>query len=358
MLASVLIFFAGLGLLILGAEGLVRGSSRLALGFGIPPVVVGLSVVAFGTSAPEMVVSARAAWAGQADLSLGNVVGSNILNIFLVLGLSACLSPLRVERRLVRRDVPIMVALCCLCYLMAADGLVSRLDGMVLLILLAGYIVFQARAGLRFGADAKPPRRKQTHAGPSRRSVDLILLAGGLGLLLLGARLVLESALEMARGIGVSELVTGLTVLAIGTSLPEIATSLLAAWRGENEIAVANAVGSNILNILAVLGVAALIGQGGVPVSPSAIGFDIPVMVAAAFACLPILLTGNTISRWEGALFLFYYLAYTAYLILAAVQHRALPAFSLTMLVFVIPLTAVTLLVLVYRHCRQRSGPG
>lgn len=352
MLATVLILFAGLGLLILGAEGLVRGSSRLALGFGISPVVIGLTVVAFGTSAPEMVVSAKAALAGQADLSLGNVVGSNILNVLFVLGASACIAPLRVERRLVRQEVPIMVALSGLVLLMGLDDRISRLDGVALLFLLAGYLFLQVRAAQRFGAQGKPPRRRRRLVTPSHRVVDLIFLAGGLTILLLGAHLVLESAVGIARGIGVSDLVIGLTVLALGTSLPEIATSILAAWRGERDIAVANAVGSNIFNILAVLGVAAVVGPDGVAVSHSARHFDLPVMVAAAFACLPIFLTGHTINRWEGTLFLLYYLAYTAYLILAALQHDVLPAFSLTMPAFVLPLTAVTLLVLLYRQMR------
>jgi cation:H+ antiporter len=355
---TALTFAIGLGLLILGAEGLVRGSSRLALGFGIPSVVVGLTVVSFGTSAPELVVSAKAAWAGQADISLGNVVGSNIMNVLFVLGAAACLAPLRVERKLIRQDVPIMVALSCLLYLLALDGRIGRLDGVLLLILLAGYTWIQARGGMRFGPQAKPPRRRKKMVTPSNRLINAILLAGGLGLLILGAHLVLESAVRMARSLGVSELIIGLTIIAVGTSLPEIATSLLAAWRGEREIAVANAVGSSIFNILAVLGTAAVVGTGGVCVSRAALNFDIPVMTAAAFACLPIFLTGHAISRWEGALFLFYYAAYAVYLILASLQHKALPAFSLAMMAFVIPLTAVTLAVLVFRHIKAWPQKG
>jgi cation:H+ antiporter len=355
---TLLTLLAGLALLIAGAEALVRGSSRLAIRLGVAPVVVGLTVVAFGTSSPELVVSARAAVAGQADLSLGNVLGSNILNVLFILGASACLAPLQVTRKLIWTEVPIMLAASGLMALLALDGRISRIDGSILVLLLGAYVWFQIRQGLKEGggADAEAPDidRGRRASAP----LCLGLAAGGLAALVLGAAWLLEAAVNIARAFGLSELIIGLTIVAAGTSLPEVATSLLAAWRGQRDIAVGNVVGSCIFNILGVLGISAILGPEGIGVSRAALFFDIPVMLAAALACLPIFLTGHVINRWEGALFLFYYAAYTAYLILAALEHHALRGFSLSMLVFVAPLTAATLSVTVYRHFQARSQPG
>ncbi|MBK8651621.1 MAG: calcium/sodium antiporter [Elusimicrobia bacterium] len=343
----VLLILGGLVLLVGGAELLIRGSSRLALRLGVPSLVVGLTVVAYGTSTPEVVVSAKAALSGQPDLALGNVVGSNIFNVLLILGASALVAPLRVTRPIIWREVPVMIGTSLLAWGLALDGRISRGDGTLLVVLLIAYTVYQIQAGLKEGG--KKPAEERTKVSILG---SLVSIAVGLAVLVWGARWLLEGSVSLARGLGVSELIIGLTIVAAGTSLPEVATSLLATWRGEREIAIGNVVGSNIYNVLAVLGLAAVIGPEGVPVSAPALNFDIPVMVAVAVACLPILLTGHLIARWEGALFLFYYGAYTLFLFLSTTHHDALPAFSATMLWGALPLTAMTLLVGIVQHQR------
>lgn len=347
---SVMWFLAGLVLLVGGAELLIRGATRLALRWGVPPLVVGLTVVAYGTSFPEFVVSAKAAMAGQAGLALGNVVGSNIFNVLFILGASALVRPLVVTRAIVWREVPVMIATSLLVWGMAWDGRISRGDGLVLVALLMAYTVYQVWAGLKEGNGGAPSTEKPGSIGP-----NLIFIFAGLGVLILGARWMLSGSVSIARGLGINELIIGLTVVAAGTSLPEVATSLLATWRGQREIAIGNVVGSNIFNILGVLGFAVLLVPGGVAVPSSAFNFDFPVMVAVAGACLPIFLTGHTIARWEGGLFLFYYAAYTLFLILDAAQHEALSGFSAAMWFVVLPLTAITLLVGAAHHYRARK---
>jgi cation:H+ antiporter len=350
-----LLFLAGLVPLVVGAELLVRGASSLARRFGIPPLVIGLTIVAMGTSAPEVAVSVSSALAGQADIAVGNVVGSNIFNVLFILGLSALITPLVVSRKLVWLEVPIMIGVALLLWMFAHDGRIARWEAGLLFAGLVAYIVFQIWEARREGikdeelahGDGRPP---------GSVALNLLFLAGGLGLLVLGANWLVDAAVQMARAIGVSELVIGLTIVAAGTSAPEVATSIMAAIRGERDIAVGNVVGSGIFNILGVLGIAGVVSPSGIGVAPAALVFDIPVMVAVSVACLPIFLTGHTIARWEGALFFSYYVAYTAYLILAATQHDALPAFSQAMLLFVLPLTAVTLLVLMVRALRDGRG--
>ena len=343
---------AGGALLIGGAELLVRGASRLAAAVGLSPLVIGLTVVAFGTSAPELAVSVAASAGGEGDMALGNVVGSNIFNVLLILGLSAVIAPLVVSRQLVRLDVPIMVGVSLLLLLVALDGGIGRLDGAILVVLLIVYNVFLIRQSRRDTAAAAAAGESvdAAESGPWYRNV--LLLLGGLGLLVLGSRWLVGAAVEIATALGVSSLVIGLTVVAGGTSLPEVATSVLATLRGERDIAVGNVVGSNIMNILAVLGISSIVAPDGIPVARAALTFDIPVMVAVAVACLPIFFSGYRIGRWEGFLFLGYFVAYTSYVVLAATEHDALPAFSAVMWEFVIPLTAVTLAVIAVRAWR------
>jgi cation:H+ antiporter len=355
---TVVLFAAGLGLLVLGAEWLVRGASRLAAALGISPLVIGLTVVAYGTSAPELAVSVKSAWAGQPDLALGNVVGSNIFNVLLILGASAVITPLAVSSQLVRLDVPIMVGLSALTLLLAGDGSIGRLDGAILFAGAVAYTAFQVRQSRNESAAVRAEYAQQLPAVPSRTAANLALVAGGLALLVLGSRWLVAGAVAFAQALGVSELVIGLTIVAAGTSLPEVATSVLAAVRGERDIAVGNVVGSNIFNLLSVLGLSGLLAPAGLPAPPALLRFDLPVMVAVAVACLPIFASGSLIARWEGALFLFYYAAYTAYLVLAAQQHDALPAFSAVMETFVLPLTAVTLGVVGWRAWRERTPRG
>ncbi len=349
-----LLFFGGLALLIVGAEALVRGASRLAARLGISPLVVGLTVVALGTSSPELAVALKAALSGQASIAVGNVIGSNIFNVLFILGLSAVVVPLVVSRQLVRLDVPLLIVLSVLVLVFALDGRFGRLDGIVFLIglvLYTGFLILQSRKEHSAPTDTSTP--ESNRAASLQFLTNLALTVAGLGLLILGSRWLVDSAIAFAHYLGISELVIGLTIVAGGTSLPEVVTSVIAAMRGERDIAVGNVVGSNIFNIMAVLGLTSIIAPGGIPVMPAVIGFDIPIMIAVAFACLPIFFTGHRISRLEGALFLGYYGAYTLYLILAASHHDALPLFSAVMLFFVIPLTILTLGVVALRELRR-----
>jgi len=348
-----LLLVVGLVLLVVGANGLVKGSSGLAASAGVPPLVIGLTVVSLGTSAPELSVSVASALQGHTEMALGNVVGSNILNVLLILGLSAAITPLAVQRQLIRLDVPLMIGASAVVYVLALDARISLPESALLLAGLAGYVLFQVVTGLKGGAEGgDAPAGK-----PSRWYADLALLVGGLGLLVLGADWFVGSAVTLARALGMSDLLIGLTVIAVGTSLPEVATSVVAALRGEGDIAVGNVVGSNLFNLLGVLGATGLVAEGGIPVSPGALGFDLPVMVAVAVACLPIFFSGMLVARWEGFLFLAYYVAYTAYIVLDAAGHEAAPLVGLVMLEFVVPITAVTLAVLVVPSLRKPNTP-
>lgn len=350
---TLLLFLAGLVLLLLGAELLVRGASRLGAALGISPLVIGLTIVGYCTSAPELAVSVRAAFAGQADIALGNVVGSNIFNVLFVLGGSALVAPLVVSQRLVRLDVPLMIGASLLVLGMGANGRVGRAEGALLFAGAILYTVFAIRQSRAEGASVRAEYDRHFGARGAPLAANAGLVGVGLALLVLGARWLVDGAVAFARGLGVSELVIALTLVAAGTSLPEAATSLVAAARGEREIAVGNAVGSNIFNVVTVLGLTALVAPAGVAVSEPAFRFDIPVMVAVAMACLPIFVSGHRIDRWEGALFLAYYAAYTAYLVMESQHHSGLPAFSEVMQAFVIPLTGITLIVVAWRSLHK-----
>ena len=350
---AALLIAAGLLGLAAGGEALVRGASRLAAAAGVSPLVIGLTVVACGTSAPELAVSVRAALAGQADIALGNVVGSNIFNVLVILGASALIAPLAVGARLIRLDVPLVIAASAAVFLMGLDGRIGRLDGALLVAGAAAYTAYAAVAARHESAPVQAAYAREfgrRARGAPAWAGDLALIAAGLGLLVVGARWLVTGTVAVARAAGISELVVGLTIVAAGTSLPEVAASVVATLRGERDIAVGNVVGSNLVNLLTVLGASAVLAPAGVAVAPAAIGFDIPVMIATAVACLPIFVTGRLIARWEGALFLAYYGAYVAYLWLDAAGHDALPAFGAVMLAFVLPLTAVTLVVLAARE--------
>lgn len=357
-MTTAVLLVAGLLLLLLGAEVMIRGAARLAAATGLSPLVVGLTVVALGTSAPELAISLDAALRGAPDIALGNVVGSNIANVLLILGASALVAPLVVARQLVRLDVPVMVAASLLVLVMAGDGRISRTEGAVLLVASLVYTVVLVRLGRRAAAQGEPVAGTSGATGEASPGTwwwNLLLVLAGLALLVLGARWLVQAAVAVASGLGVSQLVIGLTVVAVGTSLPEIATSVLATLRGQRDIAVGNVVGSNVFNLSVVLGGAATVAPGGVPVGTAARGFDLPVMAAVAFACLPIVFASHRINRWEGGVFLAYYAAYAAYLVLDSAGHDALPLFSALMMEFVIPLTAITLGVLAWRAWRART---
>jgi cation:H+ antiporter len=346
-------FVAGLVLLCGGAEMLVRAASRLAQAVGISPLVVGLTVVAFGTSAPELAVSVRAVWTDRPDVAIGNVLGSNISNVLLILGASALAAPLVVQQRLLRVDVPLMVAASLVVLVMALDGAVGRVDGLVLFAGVVAYVVFAVRQSRRESAAVREEYERaygKEQPAPRGLLAQALLVVAGLALLLVGSHLLVEGAIEIAAALGLSELVISLTVVAVGTSLPELATSVVASLRGERDIAVGNVVGSNLFNLLAVLGVTAVVAPDGVHVPDAALSFDFPVMVAVSLACLPVFFVGYRIARWEGALFLGFYGVYVAYLVMSATESPRVDAFQAALLYFVFPLTALTLGVVYWRQ--------
>ena len=346
----VLLFVVGLVLLVAGAEILVKGASRLAAGFRISPLVIGLTVVAFGTSAPELAVSSGAALAGQGDIALGNVLGSNIFNVLFILGLSALIAPLVVSRQLIRLDVPLMIGASLLVILLSLDGSLSRFDGVLLFALIVAYTLFLIISSRRANtptdaADLGVPEAE--HSGSAL--VNLLLVAAGLVMLVLGARWLVNGAVVMATSLGVSERVVALTIVAAGTSLPEVATSVIASLRGQRDIAVGNVVGSNLFNLLAVLGVASFLAPAGIAVSESVLRFDMLVMLAVAVACLPIFISGMRINRWEGLLFMAYFVVYNMHVVTTDGGASGIPGLQSAMLFYVMPLTAVTLLVILWR---------
>ena len=357
---------AGLAFLALGGEALVRGAARLAALLRISPLVVGLTVVAFGTSAPELVVSLYSSLRGNPDIAVANVVGSNIFNVLFVLGVCAVASPLVVAPQILRQDVPLLIGISAALLVVARDGKLVWSEGLLLLALLLGYMVFAIRQSRResrevqneyeeaFGdtAEQRPATRR------SRWPMQLALVVLGLALLVVGARWLVDAAITIARGAGLSEAVIGLTIVAAGTSLPEVAASLVATVRGQRDIAVGNVIGSCLFNILAILGISTLVTSGGLTVHPGMVRFDLPVMLATAAACLPLFFTGRVIARWEGALFLALYLAYTVYIVLDSQAHDALPAYSRTMLLFVLPLVIATIGVTGFRalHAERRGA--
>lgn len=351
----------GLGVLLIGAEMLVRGAASLARAVGMPPLIIGLTVVAFGTSAPELAVSVKAALNDQANIALGNVLGSNICNVLLILGISAAIAPLAVSAQLVRLDVPVMIVVSALTWAMAWDGVIARMEGTLLLLIFGGYTVVLIYAGMR----CKPAEdcaegdiEEAIGPVPARLGTSVVLVLIGLGLLVLGANWLVDGAVSLARTLGVSELVIGLTIVALGTSMPEVATSIMASIRGQRDIAVGNVVGSNLFNLLVVLGGSAVAARQGIPVIGEALRFDLPVMVAVALACLPIFVTGGRISRLEGVLFLGYYAAYVVFLVFAAMRHWALGTFTSAMIWFVLPLTILGITVSLWdwlRRCATKS---
>lgn len=360
---NILIFLGGLILLVFGANVLVRGASKLALSFGISPLVVGLTIVAFGTSAPEVAVSLGAVLNGKTDIAIGNVVGSNIFNVLFILGMSALIAPLVVNIQLIRQEVPIMIGASLLLLALGLDGGLSFWDGGILFLLLVSYTLFLVVQSRRQTQAAKDQYTDElgpiaTGAWDDRLLAQLLLIGAGLAALVFGSEYLVQASVSFAKAMGVSDLIIGLTIVAAGTSMPEVATSITAAIKGERDIAVGNVVGSNTFNILGCLGLSGMVsGHLGLPMSPSLLAFDIWVMLAVALACLPVFITGREIARWEGAIFLGYYVAYVAYLILAAQQHAALQTFSNVMLSFVVPLTVVTLVVVVIRRHGSASAP-
>ena len=308
MLLALLAILAGLILLALGAEGLVRGSSSIALRMGIAPLAIGLTVVAFGTGSPEMIVSLQAALSGSSGLALGHIVGSNIANRAFILGVAALARPLHVRSAVLQREVPVMIAVTVLLALMLWDGMLGRLEGAALGAGAIAYTVLTYRAARRDrDAEVSAEFADQLPATPigTRRSVVLVL--AGLAGLLVGAHVLVRGAVVIAQGLGMSEVVIGLTVVALGTSLPELATSVVAALRNDADVAFGNVLGSNILNILLILGVVAMIQ----PISAAALRpLDLGVMVGSTVLVYLLMHHGRVLDRRKGGVLLAGYLAY------------------------------------------------
>ena len=358
MTTTILLFIAGLITLIVGADLLVRGASRLAAAFGVAPLVIGLTIVAIGTASPEIAVSLQAAAAGQGDLTLGNVLGSNIFNILVILGVTAIVAPIAIAEQLIRKDAPIVLGISLLTFVLAFDGKLSWQDGAILLIGLIIYMAFALRQS-RFESKKVQKEYAKEFAPKEKRtirsnSINLAFILIGLALLVLGSNWLVDSATQIAKSLGVSELVIGLTIVAVGTSLPEVATSVMAALKGESDIAVGNAVGSNIFNLLGVLGIGAIAAPNGIFVANRALQFDLPVMIFVALVTLPVFYIDSRISRFEGSLLLSYYVIYVVYVILRAAESSALSGFAIFISVFV-PVSFLILSVAALRSMRAKK---
>ena len=339
----------GLVLLIAGAELLVRCAVRIAANMKVRPLLIGLTVVALGSSAPQMTVSLQAAFNDTADIAVGSVIGSNIFNILVTLGLSALIIPLRVSRQLVRLDIPLMILASGLVFALALNKQLDRLDGVVLLGGLLIYLALLLRQSRHSGhhhASHDLPRTSWLH--------NLLLMLAALGLLGLAGHLLLGAAVTLATELGLSERIIGLTIIAVSTSLPELATSLIAAFRGQREIAVGNVIGSNVFNLLGVLGLTALVAPTPLSVSPNALAFDLPVMLGVAALCLPVFYTGYRVTRGEGVLFLGLYLAYGLHVVSFTTGMPLAGKLAHLMLFFILPALLLFLLFSTLRAWRRQ----
>ena len=356
MINTIFFFILGLITLIIGADLLVRGASRLAAAFGVSPLVIGLTIVAIGTASPEIAVSLNAAAAGQGDLTLGNVLGSNIFNILFILGVTSIVAPIVIAEQLIRKDAPIMLGVSLLTLALALDGNLGWLDGVLLLLGMMIYMVFALRQSRAESREVQKEYEQEFAEKEPHTVKKTILNIGfilvGLGLLVLGSNWLVDSATQIAKSLGVSELVIGLTIVAMGTSLPEVATSVIAALKGESDIAVGNAVGSNIFNLLGVLGIGALVAPDGITVVTRVLQFDLPMMVFVALVTLPIFYIDNRVSRIEGGLLLAYYVLYVTYVVLRAAQRYTLQEVTL-FATFFTPLTFIALVVVAIRSSRK-----
>ena len=344
---------AALLLLIAGAELLVRAALRLAERLRVRPLIIGLSLVAFGSTAPQLTVSLQAAYQGAPDVAVGSVIGSNIFNVLVILGLAALIIPLRVSRQLVRLDIPLMIAASALVYALCGNGHLGRAEGLLLLLALAGYLAMlwhQLRHYARTypGQDASAARAGRFWSGA------LLQVLFGLGLLSLAGHLLLEAAIEVATDLGLSERVIGLTVVAVCTSLPELAAALIAAIRGEREIAVGTVIGSNLLNLLGVLGLTALITPEPLTISPNALAFDLPVMLGVAALSLPVFYSGYRITRSEGLVFLCLYLVYGLHVAAFTMGMPLAGRLERLMLFYVLPVLGTVLLYTTARAWRRQ----
>ena len=353
MMIFTLILF-GLLALYLGAELLVRYSAHLAASLGVSSLIIGLTVVAYGTSTPELIVNILASWMGNTEIALGNIVGSNIFNILFILGISALICPLVVHKQIVKLDVPLMIIASLMTWFFASFGNINFWVGSLFLVLIVLYTLLLIYLAKKEKKNIQSDEAYVVQEKSSWKVIvkDVSMIVISLIILVIGSQLLVKGSISLAQLLGVSELVISLTIVAAGTSLPEIATSAVAAMRGQRDIAVGNIIGSNIYNLWLILGISAVLAPAGIPVPDVALSFDIPVMVAVAISCLPIFLTGNIIYRWEGAVFLGYYFAYLSYLVLRTTSSVWLHTFQDAMYFFFFPLTVLSLLIGVVNQIR------
>jgi len=340
---TLLLFVLGLVGLIFGAELFLKAVDRFGLKWGVSPMVMGLTVVAFATGAPELAISLKAAMNDSADLVLGNIIGSNIANILLILGISGLITPLHIKQRIVRIDVPIVIAMSIGLYVLALDGVLTPMDGGILLLGLLAYSIFTFLQVRKNKVDIselyEQEEEVQLASGAWFYAKNVGILLVGLALIVQGANWMVGSAVTIAQLLGMSELVVGLTIVSIGTSLPEVATSMSAARKGNADIAVANVLGSNIYNVLLTLGLTIVVAPGVLEVSRNALILDMPFMIAVAVGCVPIFLAGFDLNRKDAFLFLFYYAAYLIYLVLEATGSEYLGWIEKSFFFGVLPLT-------------------
>lgn len=305
----------GLAALLLGAEALVRGANSIAHRYGVPKLIIGLTIVAFGTSAPELCVSLIAAFKDSADVAIGNVVGSNIFNIMVIVALAAVFRPLVMPRAAVWREMPIMLATLGLFYVASFDGIIDLGEGIVFFLGILAYLVmnyFLARRG-KVAAEHLPLASEIPEPVESKKLFPcIVLIIVGLLGMVFGAEWIVRGATAIARDLGVAEIVIAVSLVALGTSLPELATTMVAAFRGHPELAVGNAIGSNIFNVLSVIGISAWVTP--LHVNPQALAFDYPVMMAGCVVAWPLMFIQKKMGRWQGAVLLLGYLGYLYFL--------------------------------------------
>ena len=351
-LPSALEILLGIVLLFGGGELFVAGSSALALLLGIPQIVIGLTVVSLGTSAPELFVSLISTFQDGDAIAVSNVVGSNIFNVMVVLGLSALVVPLRVKSRLVRRDVPLLLGVSLAVWGMASGGRLTWQAGLALLVGTAINLIWEMGTASEY-SDEEGDFDEGDRATPA---VAAAKLAGGLVLLVLGSQVLVKGATAAAIGLGVTQTVIGLTIVSAGTSMPELVTSLVAAYRGKADLAIGNVVGSNLLNQLLILGVCSVFSGEGLLVDPVVISRDLPVMVLTTLALLPILWTRGVVSRLEGGILVGLYGLYMAEQVLSETLTTAQDEFRFVVLVVVLPLVLVFLVWQMLRWRLQRPA--
>ena len=349
-LINVIELLSGLFLLIIGAELMVRAAVRLAARLHVRPLIIGLTIVALGSSAPQMAISLQATLAHNPDIAVGSVIGSSIFNILVTLGLSALIIPLRVSRQLVRLDIPLMIGASLLVFVLAWNEQIGRFDGILLLAALALYLGLL----LRQSRHSARPHSELPNTPHAPWFSSLLMIVVGLALLVFAGHLLLGAAVAVATDLGFSERVIGLTVVAVGTSLPELATSLIAALRGQRDIAVGNVIGANLFNLLGVLGITALIAPTPLSVSPNALDFDLPVMLGVAALCLPVFYSGYRVTRAEGLLLLGLYLAYGLHVVSFTTGMPLAGKLEKLMLFYVLPTLLAFLLFTSVRAWRRQ----